>query len=73
MRIGPVIVRWASAVKAEQVQAQAQRLDMRRSRCIAGQYHDIQALRGTVERWRPIIAMASRQRAKTPKGAGAAI
>ncbi len=71
MTIGPIQIRWTKTVKAEQ--AQAQELDMRRNRCIAGQYHDIQALRATIEQWRPIIAMVSRQRAKTPKGAGAAI
>ena len=72
MNIGPIQIRWRKTVKAEQ--AQVQRIDLRQNRCIAGQYHDIQALRKTVEEWRPwITALASHRAAKTPKGAGAAI
>ncbi len=86
MTIGPIQIRWTKTVKAEQARAQV--YDQRHSRLIAGQYHDIQALRATVEVLRSrIIAldhamtrgyeqkldMALRQRAKTPKGAGAAI
>ena len=72
MNIGPIQIRWTKDVKAEQ--AKTQRIDLRQNRCIAGQYHDIQALRKTVEEWRPwITALASRREAKTPRRVGAAI
>jgi hypothetical protein len=67
MTIWPITIRWTKDVKAEQ--AKAQRIDLRQNRCIAGQYHDIQALRKTVERWRPLIAALDSHRvAKMPKG-----
>jgi hypothetical protein len=72
MQLGPITIRWTKTLKAEQAEAQVR--DMRHNRCIAGQYHDIQALRGTVSQWRPIIEAVARNReAKTPKGAGVAI
>lgn len=75
MNIGPVQIRWTKTVKLEQVETQVK--DLRRNRCIAGQYHDIQALRGTVERLRLIVDAAARRQQlrarKTPKGAGASI
>ena len=72
MNIGPIQIRWTKDVKAEQ--AKATRIDMWQNRCISGQYHDIQALRTTIEEWRPwITALASHRAAKTPTGAGAAI
>ena len=72
MQLGPITIRWTKTLKAEQ--AEAQKLDLRRNRCIAGQYHDIQALRATVSQWRPVIEAVARNReAKTPKGAGASV
>lgn len=72
MTIGPIQIRWTKDVKAEQ--AKRQKLWLLRNRCISGQYHDIQALRATVERWRPAItAIVRHEEAKTPKGAGASI
>ncbi len=72
MNIGPIQIRWTKTVKAEQVKAQAR--DLRHNRCIAGQYHDIEALRHTVKLWKPVIeAVVRNRKAKTPKGAGAAI
>ena len=75
MNIGPIQIRWTKTVRLEQAEAQVK--DLRRNRCIAGQYHDIQALRGTVAQWRPMVeAVARRQQlreAKTPKVVGASI
>ena len=75
MNIGPIQLRWTKTVKREQ--AAAQKRDLRQNRCIAGQYHDIQALRTTIERWKPFIVPLVSHRhsreAKTPKGAGASI
>jgi len=72
MNIGPLTIRWTKDVRSEAAVAQVR--DLRHNRCIAGQSHDIQALRSTVERWRPLIAaIASHRDAKTPKRAGASI
>ena len=73
MIIGPIQIRWTKTVRLEQADAQVK--DLRRNRCISGQYHDIQALRQTVERWSPVIEAVARRHeaAKTPKGAGASI
>ena len=46
MRIGPITIQWTSHLA--QRAHEAQTLDLRRNRCIAGQSHDIQALRRTV-------------------------
>lgn len=66
MNIGPIQIRWTKTVKAEQAKAQTR--DLRHNRCIAGQYHDIQALRRTVKLWKPVVEAVVRNReAKTPK------
>ncbi len=46
MRIGPITIQWTKRLTKQAHEAQT--LDLRRNRCIAGQSHDIQALRRTV-------------------------
>ncbi len=71
MRIGPITISLTSGL-AQQAH-EAQTLDLRRNRCIAGQSHDIQALRATAGALRLRIAMLElleRQNAKQMRKPG---
>ena len=59
MRLGPITISWTSRLTQRAHEAQA--LDLRRNRCIAGQSHDIQALRRTVTVLRINIGVLERK------------
>jgi hypothetical protein len=46
VKIGPITIQWTNRLTRQSQEAQT--LDLRRNRCIAGQSHDIQALRAVI-------------------------